>query len=324
MVSEADDIILTELGVRDQPDGPAYILVVDDSAAVRASVRDILSRAPVNARVVEARDGSEALKRALSEAFDCIVCDLAMPVMDGMTFLRALRSQKSRVELPVVFLTVREGLGDKLDGFRNGASDFVVKPFEPDELLVRVETHIGLCRAQRRNLALMERLKVLVDTDPLTDIANRRAFMRRLSEEVGRAKRTGKKLGLLLLDADRFKDINDTYGHPAGDAVLVGLAQLLKARARSYDLVARLGGEELAVLLPEITVEGARGAAERLREAIERGPVGAPEGAKVTVSIGVALGPAGDDDDGIALLKRADQALYEAKAAGRNRVAMAR
>lgn len=295
------------------------VLIVDDSPVVRRALRDILSGPPLHADVVEAEDGSVALRRALEGSFDCVLCDLAMPVMDGMTFLRVVRSSKTRLQLPVVFLTVKEGLKDKVEGFKNGASDFIVKPVESEELIARVETHVRLMRTHLRSQQLMNRLRFLVDTDPLTGLKNRRAFLRALKQELARAKRNRHSMAVLMLDVDRFKSINDRFGHPVGDAVLVALSDALTACARNYDTVARFGGEEFTVLLPETDAAGALVVAERIRAAVRSSALGPLELGSVTVSLGVALAPLEPDDED-ALLRRADEQLYRAKEGGRDRV----
>lgn len=296
------------------------VLIVDDSTAVRKALREILAGQPLLADVIEAEDGSVALRRALEGNFDCVICDLAMPVMDGMTFLRIVRSHKTRLELPVLFLTVREGLKDKVEGFKNGASDFIVKPFEAEELIARVETHVRLMRTHRRSQQLMNRLRFLVDTDPLTGLNNRRAFQRTLKQELARAKRNGRSMAVLLIDVDRFKSINDRFGHPVGDEVLVALAEALTSGARNYDTVARLGGEEFGVLLPETDRAGSLVVAERIRVAVRSAKLGPEALERVTVSVGVAFAPDTPDDDEDKLLRRADEQLYRAKDSGRDRV----
>lgn len=296
------------------------VLLVDDSQAVRKALREMLTGAPLYADVIEAQDGSVALRHALEGNFDCVICDLAMPVMDGMTFLRVVRNHRTRLELPVLFLTVKEGLKDKVEGFRNGASDFIVKPFESEELIARVETHVRLQRTHLRTQQLTERLRYLVDTDPLTGVKNRRAFLRALKQETSRAQRHRRPMALLVIDVDRFKTINDRFGHPVGDAVLVALCNALTEGARHYDTVARLGGEEFAVLLPETERSGALVVAERIRNAVRNAQLGPRELERVTVSVGVAFGSGAADDDEQTIMKRADDELYRAKESGRDKV----
>jgi diguanylate cyclase (GGDEF)-like protein len=297
----------------------ARILVVDDSPAVRAAVEEILSGPPLNAEIVTAPDGASALKRVIAEPFDCVLCDIAMPVMDGVTFLRTVRRQRSRLELPVIFLTVLEGLSEKVTGFRAGASDFVVKPFEPAELIARVETHVHLQRAYARTHALTRRLRLLVDTDALTALSNRRAFMRALKGELARQKRTERPFCLVLMDVDHFKAVNDEHGHQVGDQVLVHVAAHLKASARPYDTVARVGGEEFALLLPDADIEVGSLVADRMRDSLAHAGRRGDISPAVTVSAGVAEGPVAEGGPD-ALFKLADQRLYAAKDAGRDRV----
>ncbi len=294
------------------------MLVVDDSDAVRELLVRELSKPPLAARVVEAKDGADGLRRVFDEGpFDCVICDILMPTLDGMSFLKQLRVRYSRLEVPVVFLTVRETTQDKVVGFRAGASDFLVKPIETEELVARVETQVHLARMYRQTSQLTERLRVLVDTDPLTGLGNRRAFMRRLHEEFGRAERAKKSMGLLMIDVDKFKSVNDQHGHQTGDAVLVAVADALASSGRKYDMVARIGGEEFAVILPEVTADTVFTVGERMRAAVEAVKTDVDA---VTISVGIGLGPTGDKDYAEAVFRRADENLFEAKRKGRNLV----
>lgn len=166
-----------------------------------------------------------------------------------------------------------------------------------------------------------ETMARLANTDSLTGLANRRRFMEALDQEVERSHRYRRSLSLVMLDLDHFKDVNDTYGHPAGDEVLRSTADVLRSVSREIDLPARIGGEELALLLPETDPEGARVVAERVRERMEAVEHESPQGEPFTVtgSLGVAT-LSGDEMDQEGLLHVADRALYDAKEAGRNRV----
>jgi len=314
------DLSDEQAALDDEPEATnARVLIVDDSPAIREVVRGVLEKSAMHCIVTEATNGVDALRQALSVPFDCVLCDILMPELDGMSFLKQLRAKTNRLELPVVFLTVRESVRDKVAGFRAGASDFLVKPVEPDELIARVETQVRLSRVHKKARSLTDRLKVLVETDPLTGVGNRRQFMKRLSSEFGRAERNGHRFAVLIADIDHFKRVNDTRGHQVGDAVLASVAKTMSDCARRYDSVARLGGEEFAILLPECETDGAITVAERVRSSIER--ASAPDGMDlITVSVGVATGPSGDVDHAEAVLKRADDRLYEAKNAGRNQV----
>jgi len=198
---------------------------------------------------------------------------------------------------------------------------------DPDEksravLLLRdVTVRERVQRELKRAYADLERL---ARTDPLTGLANRRRFMEELEQEVERSERYGRPLALVALDLDRFKSVNDTHGHAAGDDVLREAAQALRSVCRDVDLAARMGGEEFSLLLPETDIAGARIVAERLREHIAGAAHRSPAGQvfRVTASLGVATARPGAS--GEALLQAADEALYRAKDAGRNRVALAR
>ncbi|HLV27449.1 MAG TPA: diguanylate cyclase [Gemmatimonadales bacterium] len=168
------------------------------------------------------------------------------------------------------------------------------------------------------------RLEALAQTDPLTQLLNRRALVERVTGELDRAQRYGSMLGLLMVDLDRFKDVNDSYGHLFGDEVLRTVARVLAAEARSSDVAARYGGEEFVLVLPETGLQGSQILAERVREEIARLRFQAPDGTtfSMTASIGLACYPAPGITDVESLLARADEALYRAKAAGRNRVVL--
>jgi diguanylate cyclase (GGDEF)-like protein len=186
--------------------------------------------------------------------------------------------------------------------------------------MARVRSGLRLQRALSELSRKNELLERLALTDPLTDLANRRAFSGSMEAEMARARRSGKGIGLLFLDLDRFKAVNDGHGHAVGDEVLVAVADLLRRHGRRGDLTARMGGEEFAVLLPETESSNALVVAERIRKAVEAEPVGRTVPLSVTVSIGVAVAAAGSTESPESLLARADAALYRAKGAGRNRV----
>lgn len=289
------------------------LLVIEDDATERRHLREILEAAPLMATVTEADDGAVALRLALEHEFDCVLCDVTMPRLDGISFLRLIRVQRSPLELPIVLITVRSALADRIGSFRCGASDFVNKPFEPLELVARIETQVNLARMYRD-------VSQMAHYDPLTGARNRRRLMEDVQREVTRARRFKRNLAIALFDLDHFKSINDTYGHPVGDSVLVDFVQLIDKHRRAYDTLGRVGGEEFAMLLPEITPSDAVKVAERLRQAIACASLGGLRPGAVTASIGLAGGPLDASDAFETLLARADKSLYEAKNGGRNRV----
>lgn len=259
----------------------------------------------------------------LAEPVDAIVCDLEMPGLDGEKLLRAQRSRPEGKDVPFLFLTAQRDPDRMARLLRAGASDTIQKPFHPAELLARLETHLRLRRLQaelRDKNAMLERVST---TDAVTGMRTRRYVGELLSIEVLRASRYHTPLAVAMCDLDHFKRVNDSFGHPAGDAVLAGAGDVIRRTLRAADAAGRYGGEEFLLVLPGTDIAGAHAVAERVRAAIEaiEFDVGSEAPYHVTVSIGVA---ALDDGQSVeALVAAADEALYAAKAAGRNRVVAA-
>lgn len=287
------------------------ILVVDDSIEIRQLVSFSLKAAGY--KVAEAASGQEALDYISVSPPDLVILDVMMPGMTGFDVLRTLRENQDMGGIPVVFLTARTAVDDKVQGFESGAEDYLTKPFEPKELVLRV----GLLL---RKKAETERLRQESKTDGLTELANRRAINERISEELSESRRHRQALSILMFDIDHFKRINDTYGHPAGDELLKQMAALLKGSVREEDVVGRFGGEEFLALLPHTSALVALKMAERLRKRIADNPFDLGE---VTVNITVSLGVAGMPEDDVStpeeLISLADKRLYVAKHLGRNR-----
>lgn len=297
----------------DPTDQVPRVLVIDDNSAVRRILRERLQAPPLAAVVTEANDGSVGLRLALEHTFDCVLCDLSMTRIDGIAFLRMIRAQRSPLELPVVLMTAHDAVADRVGGFRCGASDFVSKPFEFAELMARVQTQVTLARMHRE-------LSRRAHHDPLTGAFNRRRFFDEIQKELSRARRLHRRLALAILDIDHFKNINDTHGHPTGDAVLIDFVRVLDAQRRTYDTLGRVGGEEFAMLLPEVAPPDSCSIANRWRAAIAATSLGGLPAGAVTVSIGLAEGPLEVNDGFEVIYKDADDRLYEAKHNGRNRV----
>jgi diguanylate cyclase (GGDEF)-like protein len=301
----------------------ASALVIDDSESARARLRVVLAEASLFDSVIEAGDGIAGLRAILSAPFDVVLCDLEMPGLDGEKLLRAHRERHRADDVPFFFLTAERDPDRLARLLRAGAADTITKPFHPAELVARVETHLRLRRLRaelREKNAILERLSI---TDALTGLRNRRFLEEVLRVEVLRAMRYRTPLAVLMIDVDHFKRVNDAHGHPVGDDVLRQTGHTLAGVMRGTDVAGRWGGEEfLAVLLHE-DLDGAGILAERLRTRVEalacRGANG--RGFSVTVSVGVAAFEHGETAE--SLVQRADAALYEAKGAGRNRVAHA-
>lgn len=243
---------------------------------------------------------------------------------DGLRLVSHLRSRPNSRHVAVI-LVVPDGDQEKAaKGLDLGASDYIFDPFDPSELTVRLNSQIRrkqISEQLRNNVTDSLRLAVL---DPLTGLYNRRYAKQHIERVRERSKDTQKSFALMLLDIDKFKSVNDTHGHSAGDQVLKEFARRIQENLRGIDLVSRIGGEEFLVAMPDTTEEQARKASERLRQVIEETdfPYGADsDGLQITVSIGVTLGDVGTvivDE----LIEQADQALYASKSDGRNMVTL--
>jgi two-component system cell cycle response regulator len=302
------------------------LLLVEDSEAQGARIKATLERQGY--QVLWARSGIEGLKLARSERPDLVVLDVVMQDMDGLSVCRWLKMSGESRDIPIIMLTVRGELQERVEGLNIGADDYLPKPFADEELEARIFAALRVKAAEielkKRNIELQSMLhhvEALAITDPLTGLFNRRRFDDVLRREFALTKRYSTPLSCLMVDVDYFKRINDLYGHDAGDRVLKGVAGRLTARLREVDVAARFGGEEFAILLPQTPKPGALVVAERMAAAVRRDHFEFDEGsASVTVSIGVAESQdvTGNAPEG--LVKAADSALYLAKSRGRDQV----
>lgn len=294
------------------------VLVADDSATVRALVRFELEAAGYAVR--EAADGQEALAVAGSGGVDVVLLDVEMPVLDGYGAITALKGDPATAELPVVFLTGRVEGGDVVEALRLGAQDYLCKPPQTAELLARVSAAVEVSALRGELRRRTEELDRVSRTDHLTGLHNRRHLDEQLQRLRSAARRHELALSLLIVDVDHFKRVNDTAGHPAGDAVLQQVARRLADAVREEDVVGRWGGEEFLVIAPHTDLTGASVLAERLRRSVGASPVTADGAAlTITVSVGGAAARGGlvmGRDDG--LLRLADANLYVAKSRGRD------
>jgi len=305
------------------------LVVVDDDPVSRRWVIDTLGKAGYE--VVEGTDGQQALSLARDERPDLLLLDVEMPGMGGPEVCRIIKGNKSFGFLPIILMTARDDVQTKVEGLELGADDYLIKPLNPLELLARVKSMLRLKRLQdevirtnERLTAINERLQALSTTDGLLGISNRMSFDKRIAYEFQRSDRYGKPLALLILDLDHFKRVNDTHGHPFGDKVLKAIADLLVDSVRQVDFVARYGGEEMVVALPETNRDQALIVAERIRSRVEAlEVVDGDIRSGVTVSIGLSVCPHEIVGNVKALLKEADDALYRAKQDGRNCIRVA-
>ena len=307
------------------------VLIVDDDRLNIELVRDALEGGGYD--FLTARDGQTALELFRAHDPDLVISDVEMPKLGGLELCRVIKHQTSLDSrfTPVILMTAREEVDYKIEGLDLGADDYLIKPLNLLELGARVRS---MLRLKRLNDELIDQKRMLQEsnrqlheisiTDPLTGIYNRLYFAKRLRYECRRALRYGTDLTCLMIDIDHFKAFNDTWGHPAGDAVLQGVARTLSLSLRKVDLLARYGGEEIVVVLPETGVKRGLEVAERLREAVKEAKIEfGGRSLACTVSVGIAqLDGVGQGADA-ELLKAADDAMYQAKQTGRDRVCVA-
>jgi len=283
----------------------AKVLVVDDDPLAREVATKLIELEGHD--TWEAGDGEAALKMVDEVAPQIIILDVRMPGMDGLEVCRQLRADIKTAGIYIIMLSAKDKTDERIMGLDVGADAYLTKPYEVEEL----KAHIRVAErtADDRHLAMH---------DSLTGLFNRRAFDELLAREVATCRRYGGTLSLVTIDLDHFKRVNDTYGHDVGDHVLQELADILRKVSRPSDLPCRWGGEEFSWLLPKTDVNGAMQAAERLRKEVENHSFVAID--SQTASLGVAEFKL--DENGEALCRRADLALYKAKETGRNKVAI--
>lgn len=297
------------------------VLVIDDTRSVRQQILHTLRGSGLFSSYFEATNGIEGFKTLLTEKIDVVLCDVEMPGMDGFKFLSMVNARKELHDIPVLLLTSHEEMATKVRGLEQGASDYVTKPFSPEELLARVKVQLKVKTLQDHLKESNQLLQKLAQTDPLTKLYNRRHMMTTLASEFDRSKRVGSPFALLMIDLDHFKLVNDTYGHQQGDKVLQSTSWEIQGVLRQYDSAARFGGEEFALLLPETTLGEAALVAERLRQRIASIQfTGSFAKLKITASLGIAAIPHARIASIEDLIRLADDALYSAKRNGRNRV----
>lgn len=321
------------------------ILVVDDIPDNVDLLFRLLRQRGFN--VTTAHSGEAALSAVQSYLPDLILIDIGMPYMDGYEVCQALKANSRTKDIPVIFVTAFDQVFNKVKAFEVGGVDYITKPFETAEVLIRVELHLSLRQLQqqleaqnellRREVrdriaiesalqAANQELQRLAHQDSLTQIANRRYFDLCLNQEWRRLMREMQPLSLILCDVDFFKSYNDTYGHQAGDNCLRRIASAIAtAIKRPSDVVARYGGEEFVLILPNTPALGALHVAQEIQEAVralELIHTGSRVTSYVTLSMGVTTVVPKANLSPMSLIAAADRALYKAKSAGRNRIGL--
>jgi two-component system, cell cycle response regulator len=294
------------------------IILVEDDPNVSLMLTRQLERSGYSVRAGATIAAARGLIQEV--AWDVVILDRRLPDGDGVDLCRELRSKSAHGY--IIMLTGEASDEAKLEGFEGGADDYVTKPFQLDELFARIRAGVRIVRLQKALLESNRRLQELSLTDGLTGVANRRAFDQRVGSAFEHARRYERPLSLVLIDVDHFKAINDRHGHDVGDAVLQSVASIVASGTRQTDFVARVGGEEFAILLPETALFESIQFAEKIRAGIAASDPVVDE--RVTVSIGVANIPHSPFTSTMDLFRAADQALYRAKSNGRNRVEIER
>jgi two-component system cell cycle response regulator len=298
---------------------PAKVLLID---ARRQTFEKIRSRLKGGIELDFASDPNAGFFQAAEGGYECVIVSTALPDVDPLRLCSQLRSLDRTRFLPIILLADRDDDPRIIRGLELGVNDFLVRPVEPHELTARLVTQIRRKRYNDRLRASVAQSIEMAVTDALTGLHNRRYLDNHLQTLFERAVARRRPLSVMIVDLDRFKSINDRFGHDGGDDVLREFARRLRQNMRGIDLICRFGGEEFVVVMPDTDGPVAEKVAERIRAEIARTPfVIGKEGQSVTVTISVGVSSArGQADDVRSLLKRADMALYEAKKSGRNKV----
>ena len=300
-------------------DNKPTILIVDDTETNIDILVELLND---DYDVMVALNGQSALDIVNEDKVNLILLDIMMPDMDGYEVCDILQKNKKTKKIPVIFITAKTDEEAIEKAYDVGVMDYVTKPFKPKELLARIKTQLKMQKLISDLEASKEELKILASIDPLSGLYNRRYFYKISEHILDLAKRDKTDSSVLILDIDKFKNINDTYGHKIGDDIIILLSRKLEEFTRKSDIVCRFGGEEFVILLPETSIDGALNISEKIRLNIEQlnFKLEYQKDLKFTVSIGVSQIINDQDINIEASICRADEALYSAKQSGRNKV----
>ncbi len=306
-------------GAMDEKTTNAAILVIEDLDFDLTKMDETLSQD--NAIVLAAPDGMTAMEMVATQEFDLLIVSLNLASEDGLRLCSHLRSNERTRNTPILMVANEDDMPRVAQGLEIGAHDYILRPIDRNELRARARTQIRRKRYQERLKTNYEMSLSMALTDALTGLYNRRYFEVHLQKLLQSAAISRKSVGVLYMDIDHFKSVNDTHGHGIGDRVLQMFAQRIRDNLRSFDLVARLGGEEFVAVLPDTNEDMAHFIAERLRRSIADEPFGVGPTLNVSTSIGgvlIAPGEANGESSLDNVLKRADTQLYKAKSDGRN------
>jgi len=296
------------------------ILVVDDSEMTRMILQGRLTQ--WGYEIVSARDGYEAWNILQKEDRpNTILLDWMMPNMNGIELCKRIRQHLKEPYIYIILLTAKKGKQDLIEAMDAGADDFISKPFDPNILKVRLRAGKRITNLHKELIEAREKLRIQATHDFLTQLFNRSELMNMMVREISRSRRDKTSVGIVMIDIDHFKTINDTYGHLIGDEILIKLAEQMRQCTRRYDTIGRYGGEEFVIVLPQCAESEVQSVAERIRQTVCKLPYETKEGpVPVSVSLGATwIKPSEQECTEEDLIRVADQALYDAKRKGRNK-----
>ncbi len=296
------------------------IIIADEDASRRNLLIEIVL--DLGFEPVTVTGGEDVLEKVRLNECSVVLLDWIMPGMDSIEICREIRRQDSEDE-HVCYIIMNSASGASEDisrALKAGADDYVSRGTDPVEMKARIAVGVRTALLEKKLIDLNNRLKFLVRTDSLTGLLNHSAILKELSMELDRASRDGSSTSILMIDLDRFKLVNDTFGHQIGDRALVTFSNLLCRNCRSFDRIGRYGGEEFLVVLPRTTEAESVSIGERIREGTEKLQLeGELPNLKMTCSVGCCTALLSDKHPS-SMVAAADSALFRAKDAGRNRV----
>jgi diguanylate cyclase (GGDEF)-like protein len=296
------------------------VLIVDDDPTNRHLLTAMLLS--TRHEFCEACDGKSAWELIQKETINLVITDWMMPDMDGVELIDYIRKANFPHYIYIILLTARSTKADVVAGLESGADDYLIKPFDLDELRARVKIADRIIELERRLREERDRNQKMATYDSLTNLYNRRALYDIADNELARARRDKKPVSLVMMDIDHFKNVNDAHGHNIGDQALRIVAHIISDKIRIYDTAARWGGEEFLLILPGTNIDEAELIAERVRQGIETSLIPIPGGNHLNLqaSFGVSTSMPDKLLSFDLLVHQADEALYDAKEKGRNRV----
>ena len=293
------------------------LLIAEDDRVIRKIIEKTTKECDCN--VFCASDGEEAYRILNNNNIQIAILDWMLPGIEGIELSRRIRSDKEKNYTYIILLTSKKEQADMIDGFSAGVDDYITKPFDTNDLKARVKTGKRIIELQNQLIESQNRLREQATHDGLTKLLNRNAIFEIIEMEFARALRNEIPMGMIMIDIDHFKRINDTYGHQTGDDILQEVALRLKNGIRPYDNIGRYGGEEFLVVLPNCSIDQIEKVAERLRFNISGKKFKTRiKSLNASISMGITIAEYPFDKSPDLLIKMIDEALYKAKEKGRN------